>query len=104
MLLHTAVRAAQWLHTDDITDTTPDAGLIGADGQAKAKSIVALVLWGGIALMFVYLIVAFVMFAGARQNNPQKVEAAKRQVWFAIGGLVLFGGAQFITKTAMNLL
>jgi len=104
MLLRASVRAAQLLHLDDITDTTPSAGAIGSEAEQKVKGLIALFLWFAVGLMFIGLVWAITSFTLARHNNPQRVDAAKRQLGYAIVGLILFGGAKVIYTTATGIL
>lgn len=104
MLLQLAVRAAEALRFDDITDIDPDAGVIGSDNVAKVNSIVALVWWISSALLVIWLVVGIVGFSSARKNNPAATEAAKKNLNNSIIALVLYGGLSTIVKITTGLL
>lgn len=104
MLLELAVRTAQALRFDDITDIDPDAGVIGSDNVAKVNGIVALVWWICSGLLVIWLAVGIVGFSAARKNNPAKTEAAKQNLTYSIIALVLYGGLSTIVKITTGLL
>jgi hypothetical protein len=105
MLLELAVKASQALHfEDDITNISPDSGVIGSANVAKLHGIIAFFFWAVSAGLVIWLAVGILGFSAARKHNPSATEAAKKNLTYSIVALVLFGGLSTIVKITTGLL
>lgn len=87
-----------------ITDIEPDAGIIGSNAEGRAEALIALIFWVIQVAVIIWFAIAIAGFGRAKSNNPAQMDAARKNMSYAIGALILWGGFGLIVQIATGIL